>query len=878
MTAPSSSSTNDANNACSQVSAASPSVNTVSPQVCTASVSDNTVYAFMVENPNGSNVLHQDLKQINEDDLEAMDLKWQLSLLSVRAKKYYQKTGKKIFINGNDIAGYDKSKVECYNCHSWDTCRECRAQEARKKNKIKQTWAKWLFSDSEVYTDKTYSKTCLKNYETLKKQYDDLLAKLHQTEFKASTYKRGLDTVEATLGFEKVKQEKEGIDFKIEKFENASKDLDKLLGSQITDNSKKGLGYHAIPPPHPLIYNAPTKLDLSYSRLDEFKEPEFEGYGLRANKSVCEISSNETKKNSDAPLIKEWVSDNEDEVESLVVVEKKIVVPTIPKVDVVRPNNKKNQLGKYFDHLQYTCKQKRQLNGQREEKPVWNNARNSFHLILPDKVILMLFVVVAQDKLILLDQRQWLMLLGRIGLMLLKHQHVGFGDLSNLIVLIHFDGDMITVVQEGRSKFEMAWVPKQERLGYKAAVKLHDQFDDEKRAGAELTQQNDKWGGGGVNSTEINYQEESFTHKEEMAPMALSDSEVKTCSKTCLKNHETLKKQYDDLRTEFNKSQSNLADYKRGLASVKERLVFYKKNEVMFCEQIDVLKRDITYKDSDISVLKCELEKLKKEKESNKLKLDKFENASKSLDKLIGSQISDNSRKGVGFVSYNVVPPPPTGLFAPPKIDLSNSGLEEFQEPEFEGYGPKTSKSASEDISNEVRKSNDAPLVEKLVSDDKSEKKIVFPTVAKIEFVKSKQQEKPVRKPVKYAEMYSFDHLQYTCKQKRQLNGQREEKTVWNNARRVNHQNSPRITHPNPKRYIVPRKILTRSGPISLNIARQSHFNAVRTNWVNAVKALACWVWRPIKPNNASITLKRYDYFDLRGRSRSVMAWVPKKV
>ncbi|GKG63375.1 hypothetical protein Tco_0640870, partial [Tanacetum coccineum] len=52
-TAPNSSSTNDANTAYSQVSAASPSVNIASPQVCTASVSDNTVYAFMVENPNG---------------------------------------------------------------------------------------------------------------------------------------------------------------------------------------------------------------------------------------------------------------------------------------------------------------------------------------------------------------------------------------------------------------------------------------------------------------------------------------------------------------------------------------------------------------------------------------------------------------------------------------------------------------------------------------------------------------------------------------------------------------------------------------------------------------------------------------------------------
>ncbi|GJS44755.1 ribonuclease H-like domain-containing protein [Tanacetum coccineum] len=120
----------------------------------------------------------------------------------------------------------------------------------------------------------------------------------------------------------------------------------------------------------------------------------------------------------------------------------------------------------------------------------------------------------------------------------------------------------------------------------------------------------------------------------------------------------------------------------------------------------------------------------------------------------VGSQIPDKSRKGVGFVSYNAVQPPPIGLFSPLKFDLSNSGLEEFQQLEFEGYGPKPSKSFSEDTSNEVRESLDAPLVEELVSDDKLEKKTVFPTVAKIEFVRPKQQEKLVRKPVKYAEMY----------------------------------------------------------------------------------------------------------------------------
>ncbi|GKF11964.1 hypothetical protein Tco_0049890 [Tanacetum coccineum] len=223
-----------------------------------------------------------------------------------------------------------------------------------------------------------------------------------------------------------------------------------------------------------------------------------------------------------------------------------------------------------------------------------------------------------------------------------------------------------------------------------------------------------------------------------MALMAFSDSGVhndKTCSKTCLKSFETLKTQLDDLRIEFNKSEFNLANYKRGLASVEEKLFFYKKNEVIFCEQLAVLKRDISYEDSKISVLKSELEKLKQEKETNQLKIENFDNASKSLDKLIGSQIPDKSRKGLGFVSYNVVPPPPTGLFSPPNLDLSYSGLEEFQQPEFEGYKPKTSKNVSEDTSNKVRESPDAPLVEELVSNDKN--KIVFPS--KIEFVRPNQ-------------------------------------------------------------------------------------------------------------------------------------------
>ncbi|GJV23183.1 putative ribonuclease H-like domain-containing protein [Tanacetum coccineum] len=105
----------------------------------------------------------------------------------------------------------------------------------------------------------------------------------------------------------------------------------------------------------------------------------------------------------------------------------------------------------------------------------------------------------------------------------------------------------------------------------------------------------------------------------------------------------------------------------------------------------------------------------------------------KKVNKLIGIQIPDKSRKGVRFLSYNDVPPPSTGLFSPPKFDLSNSSLEEFQQPEFEGYGPRLLKSVSEEISNEVGNNSLMPYWLRIGVNDKLEKKTVFlPTLTAI--------------------------------------------------------------------------------------------------------------------------------------------------
>ncbi|GJU85359.1 putative ribonuclease H-like domain-containing protein [Tanacetum coccineum] len=232
------------------------------PQASFVNISDNVVYAFMVENPNGSNLLQQDLEQIYKDDLEAMDLKWQLSLLK------------------RD-----------------DLTRECRAlrNKAGQFRNQDNTRKQGNNEDTSFKAMMACSLCCyVKREEACKTDYEK---------------RSGL-----TESLKKLSNKKEGIEFKIEKLIMPTKGLDKLLGSQITDNSKKGLGYHVVSQPHPLIYNGPTKLDLSYSGLDEFKEPKFKGYGPKDSKLesniICDQKSDVSNENYNNSFVKEQVSED----------------------------------------------------------------------------------------------------------------------------------------------------------------------------------------------------------------------------------------------------------------------------------------------------------------------------------------------------------------------------------------------------------------------------------------------------------------------------------------------------------------------------------------------------------------------------------------
>ncbi|GJW91392.1 ribonuclease H-like domain-containing protein [Tanacetum coccineum] len=243
-------------------------------------------------------------------------------------------------------------------------------------------------------------------------------------------------------------------------------------------------------------------------------------------------------------------------------------------------------------------------------------------------------------------------------------------------------------------------------------------------------------------------------------------------------------------------SKLNVGAYKAGLESVKAKLDMYKKNEDVFEEDIKILKLDIMLRDNALTELRKKFEKAEKERDNLKLTLEKFENSSKNLSKLLDSQICDKFKSGVGYDSqvndryktsegYHAIPPPYTGNFMPPKPDLILAYKDEYVFSESITSVPaivisevKTSKSKPKSVSE--------PLIENWISDSENKNEIEFksrqskPSNAIVNFVKSNK-----------------------------------------------HVKSPRgITHPHPKRNFVPSAVLMKSGLKTLNTARQNSSRA----------------------------------------------------
>ncbi|GJX81022.1 ribonuclease H-like domain-containing protein [Tanacetum coccineum] len=407
------SSTNEADSTAYGVSAAHTQCNPTLGD----NLSDAMIYAFLASQPNSHQLAREDLEQIDPDHLEEMDLQWEMAMLTIRARRFIQRTGWKLDVNGQRV-GFDRSKVECYNCHkNCHFARECRAprnQENRQRENnrtvIVETLTEnalvaqdgiggydWSYqaeeehptnfvlmantssgssssSDSEV---DSCSKSCVKAYATLKEQYDSLSSDYKRSQFNLVSYKaesQVIDKFKTGLGYNAASST--AASPAVESFVNSSK----MLENQENNKSRSDKGYHTVPLPFTGNF-IPFKPGLTF--MDEIFETEnIDVIIVVTPSNVKKIKSNhesvDVKNNSDAvepktvrknsfspPIIEDWNSDDESEVEFIPNVKDKTVRPSTEKIKLVK--SAKETIEKVI-------------------RPVWNNSSRVNHKNFANKI------------------------------------------------------------------------------------------------------------------------------------------------------------------------------------------------------------------------------------------------------------------------------------------------------------------------------------------------------------------------------------------------------------------------------------------------------------------------------------------------------------
>ncbi|GJW78730.1 hypothetical protein Tco_0140412 [Tanacetum coccineum] len=157
---------------------------------------DNTTYRVNAAHTQSNPTSGDNLKQIDPDDLEEMDLQWEMAMLTIRARRFIKRTGKKLDVNGPRV-GFDSLKWSATIVIKMVTLQEnVELLEIRKKEEERIVEELSSSSDSEV---DSCSKSCVKAYVTLKEQYDNLSSDYKKSQFNLVSYKAGLKSVEARL-------------------------------------------------------------------------------------------------------------------------------------------------------------------------------------------------------------------------------------------------------------------------------------------------------------------------------------------------------------------------------------------------------------------------------------------------------------------------------------------------------------------------------------------------------------------------------------------------------------------------------------------------------------------------------------------------------
>nr|GFA73197.1 hypothetical protein [Tanacetum cinerariifolium] len=249
---------------------------------------------------------------IDVDDLEEMDLKWQMAMLTMRARRFLQKTGRNLGANGPTSTGFDMNKVECYNYHRKGYfARECRSPKDSRRTAVAEPREGMFQLRPQL------------------QMHWSLSVMVHEPMIGAIKQRRNLQTLLSWLfhhihpihllimrqKLDSTEKERDDLNMKLEKFQTSSKRLTDLLASQTSKKAGLGWppsnlydrfvpsgGYHAVPPPVTGTF-MPPKLDLVFHTppSDENEHLAF-NVQISPTKPEQDLSSRPS-----AAIIEDWV-------------------------------------------------------------------------------------------------------------------------------------------------------------------------------------------------------------------------------------------------------------------------------------------------------------------------------------------------------------------------------------------------------------------------------------------------------------------------------------------------------------------------------------------------------------------------------------------
>ncbi|GJT67015.1 ribonuclease H-like domain-containing protein [Tanacetum coccineum] len=240
-------------------------------QVSSTPGADEVVCSFFAQQTTSPPLDNEDLQQIDQDDLEELDIRWQVAMLTVRVQRFIQKTGRNLDFKGKQLVTFDKSKVECYNYHrKGHFAKECKSGRNQGKrsygdNGRRNATTNEPSSQALVAQDGlggydwsndfdepvNYALMTISSLSLSSSSHKEILGHERMTgfgwkKFEFQNYKlkcREIKINNLKMELEKVVKERDELKVKIEKWEESSKGLNKLLNSQMSAKDKNGLGY-----------------------------------------------------------------------------------------------------------------------------------------------------------------------------------------------------------------------------------------------------------------------------------------------------------------------------------------------------------------------------------------------------------------------------------------------------------------------------------------------------------------------------------------------------------------------------------------------------------------------------------------------------------